>query len=182
TIIRLAFGASTVSDGAMPVWIGESERASRLADRPDGLVVIARESAVPRCAPGALVSLESEADGEGHTVRRAAARGATREPARESARAPAREPVRSVALGTVEAIEQLPGRDGQASRAHRLIVRLWAGQAIAVGVRVGDSVFFEDAWLLRGLGASSELPCLVLPPGRARGGDPGVLREPGAEV
>ncbi len=179
TIIRLAFGASTVPDGTMPTWIGESERASRLADRPDGRVVIARESAVPRGAPGALVSLESETDGMAQPAPRASTRGSARGTAREAA---AREPVRSIALGTVEAIEQLPGRDGQASRAHRLVVRLWAGQAIAVGVRVGDSVFFEDAWLLRGIGASSELPCLVLAPGRARGGDPGVLREPNGEV
>lgn len=167
TIIRLAFGTSTAGDGAMPSWIGESERAARLADRPDGRAVLARESAIPRCAPGALVSIENEA-----------AVGAA-QPSRGAKR---READRSIAIGSVEAIEQLPGNDAQASRAHRLVVRLWAGQAIAVGVRVGDSAFFEDAWLLRGLGASSELPCLVLPPGRARGGDTGMLREPGGEV
>ncbi len=167
TIIRLAFGTTTPGDGAMPNWIGESERAARLADRPDGRAVIARESAVPRCAPGALVSIENEAGA-----------GAA-QPSRGAKRS---EAGRSISIGTVEAIEQLPGNDGQASRAHRLVVRLWAGQAIAVAVRVGDSAFFEDAWLLRGLGASSELPCLVLPPGRARGGDTGILREPGGEV
>lgn len=176
TIIRLAFGASTARDGAMPTWIGESEPAERLADRPDARAVIARESAVPRCAPGTLVSIETEVDAvalssRGGTGSGGKGRGATEPDAG-----------RSIALGTVEAIEQLPGRDGQASRAHRLVVRLWAGHAIAVGVRVGDSSAFEDAWLLRGLGASSELPCLVLSPGRARGGDPGVLREPGGEV
>lgn len=167
TIIRLAFGNPVIRDGAAPTWIGESERAARLVDRPDGRTVIARDLAIPRAAPGMLVAVEEEAD---------------RPPDRKAgaSRAPARGP--SFALGTVEAIEQLPGREGHASRAHWLIVRLWAGQAIPVTVRVGDAAFFEDAWMLRGTGASSELPCLVMTAGRARGGDPGVLREPSGEV
>jgi len=161
TIIRLAFGSTSVDAAATPNWIGESECATRLVERPDGRTVIARESAVPRATPGALIALEHDVapiDGDG------------------------RAPARAIALGTIEAIEQLPGRESHASRAHWVVARLWIGEALAVGVRVGDSVFFEDAWLLRGLGASSELPCVVMTPGRARGGDPGVLREPGGEV
>lgn len=169
TIIRLAFGGPSMREGGTKIWIGESERAARLVDRPDGRTVIARELAIPRAAPGMLVAVEDEAD-------RSAERktGASRVPAPPAGS--------SFALGTVEAIEQLPGRDGNASRAHWLVVRLWAGHAVPVTVRVGEAAFFEDAWLLRGLGASSELPCLVLAPGRARGGDPAVLREPAGEV
>ncbi len=162
TIIRLAFGGAHAGAASAPNWIGESESATRLLERPDGRTVIARESAVPRATPGALIALEHDAPIDGD--RRSAA------------------PARSIALGTIEAIEQLPARESHASRAHWLVARLWVGEAIAVGVRVGDSAFFEDAWLLRGLGASSELPCVVMTPGRARGGDPGVLREPGGEV
>ncbi|HEY0878378.1 MAG TPA: hypothetical protein VGE10_07975 [Zeimonas sp.] len=167
TIIRLAFGSASPGPAATANWIGDSELATRLVDRPDGRTVIARESSIPRSAVGTLVAIEHEAE-------------TPADRAVFSVAAP--QPHRSIALGNVEAIEQLPGRDGHASRAHWLIVRPWAGQAIAVGVRVGESVFFEDAWLLRGLGASCELPCLVMAPGRARGGDPGVLREPGGEV
>lgn len=171
TIIRLAFGSPMIRDGAGPTWIGESERAARLADRPDGRTVIARDLAIPRAAPGMLVALEEDADPPAH--RKA---GASPAPASSPARVP------SFALGIVEAIEQLLGREGHASRAHWLIVRLWAGQAIPVTVRVGDALFFEDAWMLRGTGASSELPCLVMAAGRAHGSDPGMLREPSGEV
>lgn len=157
TIIRMAFAGVTVEAVETGDWIGPSESATRLVDRPDGATVIARESSVPRVAPGALVAVEHVDEAAQH--------------ARQS-----------VCLGTVEAIEQLPGRESHASRAHWLVVRLWTGEARAVGVRVGERAAFEDAWLLRGLGASFELPCLVLAPGRARGGDSGVLREAGEEV
>jgi len=157
TIIRMAFAGAPVEAVENGDWIGPTESATRLVDRPDGVTVIARESSVPRAAPGWLVAIEHAGE------------------AAQDAR-------RSVCLGTVEAIEQLPGRESHASRAHWLVVRLWAGEARAVGVRVGDCAAFEDAWLLRGLGASFELPCLVLAPGRARGGDSGVLREAGDEV
>lgn len=193
TIIRLAFGGSFSPSAATSAWIGESELATRLVDRPDGRTVIARESAVPRAATGALIAIEHEAEPAAGAGRMPAPREVGRASApRQVDRAAAprqtaptaapRDAVRSIELGTIEAIEQLPGRESHASRAHWLVVRLWAGKAIAVGVRVGDSAFFEDAWLLRGLGASCELPCLVLAPGRAHGGDPGVLREPGGEV
>ncbi|MCD6682112.1 MAG: hypothetical protein LT102_15955 [Burkholderiaceae bacterium] len=157
TIIRMAFAGAPVEAVETGDWIGPSESATRLVDRPDGVTVIARESAVPRAAPGALVAVEQVDEAAPHARR-------------------------SVCLGTVEAIEQLPGRESHASRAHWLVVRLWAGEARAVGVRMGDCTAFEDAWLLRGLGASFELPCLVLAPGRARGGDTGVLREASEEV
>ncbi len=158
TIIRMAFAGAPAEAARNPDEIGPSECATRLVDRPDGSTVIARESSVPRTAPGALVAVEHAPE------------------APQEAR-------RSISLGTVEAIEQLPGRQSHASRAHWLVVRLWAGEARAVGVRVGDDGrAFEDAWLLRGLGASFELPCLVLAPGRARGGDTGVLREAESEV
>ncbi len=167
TIIRLAFGAAPpVAAALSATWIGDSERATRLLDRPDGRTVIARESAVPRAAPGALVAIE--------TFREKTVDAGGNEAGQDGDR--------SIALGTVEAIEQLPGRQSHAARAHWLVVRMWAGEARAVGVKVGDSAGFEDAWLLRGSGAAFELPCLVMAPGRAQGGDTGVLREPGGEV
>jgi len=166
TIIRLAFGRSPEPAVESPASIGESECAMRLVDRPDGRTVVARECAVPRVVPGALVAIEHARDAMAEAGRSAAPRQAGR----------------TISLGTVEAIEQLPGRESHASRAHWLVVRLWAGEALPVGVRVGDAAAFEDAWLLRGLGASCELPCVVMAPGRARGGDTGVLREPDGEV
>ncbi|MCO5100744.1 MAG: hypothetical protein M9885_07575 [Burkholderiaceae bacterium] len=165
TIIRLAFGRSSDSAVESPASIGESEGAMRLVDRPDGRTVVARECAVPRVMPGALVAIEQACD-----------------PTADAGRSAPRQVGRTISLGTVEAIEQLPGRESHASRAHWLVVRLWAGEAWPVGVRVGDAAGFEDAWLLRGLGANCELPCVVMAPGRARGGDTGVLREPDGEV
>lgn len=166
TIIRLALG--TVPDRVDPtaLLLAEGEAATRLADRPDGRTVIARQAAIPRAVPGALVAIagEGEAAAVGSAV--VAASGGTS----------------ALALGSVEAIEQLVDCEALSSRAHWLIVRLWAGVAVPVGVRVGDSAFFEDAWLLRGGGASCELACLVMAPGRAHGGDPGLLREPGGDV
>lgn len=160
TILRLVSGNDMPRERAATKWIRDGERASRLSDRPDGRTVIARESPTPRVVAGTLIAIGHEAE----------------PPIAGYETGP------SVRLGTVEAIEQLPGREGNASRAHWLVARLWAGQAVAVSVRVGESAFFEDAWLLRGIGADCELPCLVMAPGRALGGDPGVLREPGGEA
>lgn len=87
-----------------------------------------------------------------------------------------------LSLATVESIEQIPGPDYLRLRGQRLGVRCWRGKPVPAGVRIGEALFFIDAWLLPGDVAAGELPSLVLPPKRAHAGTCAVLREPDREV
>ena len=87
-----------------------------------------------------------------------------------------------LSLGTIEAIEQLAQADYLGLCGHRLTVRCWDGTPVPAGVKIGDSLFFSDAWLLPGNAATGELPSLVLAPGRAHAGARAVLREPERDV
>lgn len=165
TIMRLAMGGPSERVDPVGLLMAEGESATQLADRPDARVVIARHGAIPRAGLGSLVAIAGVAEGGASAARTGA------KPASADLR-----------LGAVEAIEQLPEYDGTGVQSHRLVVRCWSGGAVPVGVRVGDSAFFEDAWLLRGSGAGGELPCIVMAPGRAHGGAHGVLREGGSDM
>lgn len=91
-------------------------------------------------------------------------------------------PPGGLSLGTIEAVEQLPEADYLRLRGHRLTVRCWPGTPVPAGVKIGDALFFTDAWLLPGDAAAGELPSVVLSPGRARAGASAVLREPDRDV
>ncbi|MCZ7559821.1 MAG: hypothetical protein M5U30_07075 [Burkholderiaceae bacterium] len=87
-----------------------------------------------------------------------------------------------LSLATIESIEQVPGPDYLRLRGQRLGLRCRGGRPVPAGVRIGEALFFVDAWLLPGDAAAGELPSLVLPPKRAHAGACAVLREPGREA
>ncbi len=88
----------------------------------------------------------------------------------------------ALSLATVESIEQVPQPGYLGLRGQRLGLRCRAGTPVPVGVRIGEALFFVDAWLLPGDAAAGELPSLVLPPRRAHAGACATLREPDREV
>ena len=145
---------------------------------------VALGSDVDRCDPAALVMAEGEAVDRleeldagrlalmRHGSAPRAALGALVAIARGS----------GLSLATVESIEQVPESDYLRLRCQRLGLRCWRGTPVPVGVRIGEALFFVDAWLLPGDAAAGELPSLVLPPRRAHAGACAVLREPDREV
>ncbi|MCL4773317.1 MAG: hypothetical protein KJZ98_05150 [Burkholderiaceae bacterium] len=87
-------------------------------------------------------------------------------------------PDSGLSLATVESIELVPGTGYLQLRGQRLGLRCWPGRPVPVGVKIGEALFFVDAWLLPGDAAAGRLPSLVLPPKRAHAGACAVLREP----
>jgi hypothetical protein len=179
TIVRLAMGGATQQTDATGLLMAEGETASRLPDRADGRRVIARQAAIPRATIGSLVVVCESRPVEARSARHAGdARRADDE--RRSGRG-AGGADSALELGLVEAIEQLPDVDDWGMPTQWLVVRPWPGDALPVGVRVGEGAFFEDAWLVRGSGNGGELPCIVMAPGHARGGAHGLLRHGGRD-
>lgn len=91
-------------------------------------------------------------------------------------------PTSGLSLATIESIEQIPGPEYLRLRGQRLTVRCWPGKPVPAGVKIGEALFFMDAWLLPGDATRGELPSLVLAPGRAHAGAQAVLREPERDV
>lgn len=174
TIIRLALGSPGERADPVGLLMAEGEMAMRLADRLDGRIVVARAGTIPRAAIGSLVAVSTATD----------AADAAKAGAKPGPKAPRKSAAGSeleLTLGCVEAIEQLSERESAPGQNHRLAIRVWEGAAVPVGIRVGQSTFFEDGWLLRGNGGF-ELPCVVMAPGRANGGAHGLLREGGSDI
>ncbi len=191
TIIRLALGGPGERADPVGLLMAEGEMAMRLADRPDGRMMVARAGTIPRATIGSLVAVSATieaADAAKAGARAgpgAAANGRANPGTRTGAkaqRAGAAGTELELTLGCVEAIEQVSERETAPGQNHRLAIRAWEGAAAPVGIRVGQSTFFEDGWLLRGSGTDSELPCVVMAPGRAHGGAHGVLREGGSDI
>lgn len=151
TIIRLSLGGEGAKPDPSALLMAEGEAVSCLEVRADGGFVLERHESMPRPGLGMLVAVAPAADGV---------------------------PMAGLSLGVVEAIEQVPEADYLRLRAHRITVRPWRGKPMPVGVKVGDAMFFEDAWLLPGDAPSGEPPGLVLAPNRAHAGARGLLREP----
>ncbi|OJX03297.1 MAG: hypothetical protein BGO72_00740 [Burkholderiales bacterium 70-64] len=151
TIIRLALGTESEKLDHAALLMAEGETVSCLEARPDGCLVLERHEPMPRPGLGMLVAVAPAGEGT---------------------------PLAGLSLGVVEAIEQVPETDYLRLRAHRITVRPWRGKPMPVGVKIGDAMFFEDAWLLPGDAPSGEPPSLVLAPSRAHAGARGLLREP----
>lgn len=187
TIIRLALGGPGERADPVGLLMAEGEMAMRLADRPDGRMMVARAGTIPRATIGSLVAVAATI--EAGDAAKVGGRPGTRADTGADTRAGAKVQRTGVAgseleltLGCVEAIEQVSERETAPGQNHRLALRVWEGAAAPVGIRVGQSTFFEDGWLLRGGGTGSELPCVVMAPGRAHGGAHGVLREGGSDI
>lgn len=87
-----------------------------------------------------------------------------------------------VRLGTIRSVAQIPAPGYERLLGHRLVLALWPGQAIAVGLRMGAARFFDDAWLLRAQpGQPAVRDTLVIPSGLAAHGGRAVLREGGRD-
>lgn len=170
--------------GDRPVQAGASSRYVYGRWEQNTIIRLALGSESDRHDPAALVMAEGE------TVSRIESRPGGRYVFERYGSAPravlgallAIAPQDRLSLGTIEAIEQLAQADYLRLSGHRLTVRCWEGVPVPAGVRIGESLFFSDAWLLPGNAATGELPSLVLAPGRAHAGARAVLREPERDV
>ncbi|MCC7058932.1 MAG: hypothetical protein IT508_01725 [Burkholderiaceae bacterium] len=151
TISRLALGADGDAREPAALLMAEGEIATKHEAGCDGCAVFERHETMPRIGIGMLVALAPLVDGV---------------------------PVNGLSLGAVQAIEQVPESDYLRLRGHRVTVRTWRGKPMPVGVKLGDAMFFEDAWLLPGDASVGEPPSLVLNSRHAHAGARGLLREP----
>ena len=86
-----------------------------------------------------------------------------------------------VRLGRVVSLRQALDPVGALARVRRHGVRVWPAVTELVGVRLPDSAFFEDAFLMPGAAGDADGASLFVPAGRWRAG-PAMMRTPGRDL